>query len=145
MASNTGIRVSITDRGDYARKPVLKDAAVYVAWATNLETILDGEDCWDIVVGTEQEPNELGWVFDPSEEEQAPAEAARAPEIKDWKKRFKRAASLITLSVDDSLVRILRVHSKNPSSCGLGRFQQSVTCTALNSKTRLSELPHRRG
>ena len=27
-----------------------------------METILDADDCWDIVIGTEIEPNELGWV-----------------------------------------------------------------------------------
>ena len=69
-----------------------------------MEAILDGEDCWDIVTGTESEPGELGWVVDPGEEAQAPgvqiaAEAARAREIRDWKRRFKKAASLIAQSV----------------------------------------------
>ena len=41
-------------------------------------------------------------------------EATRALEIKDWKRRFKKAASMITQSVDDGLVHILRVHNKNP-------------------------------
>ena len=84
-----------------------------------MEAILDGEDCRDIVMETELEPGELGWVVDPGEEAQASGvqiatEAARAQEIRDWKRRFKKAASLITQSLDDSLVRILRVHNKNP-------------------------------
>ena len=122
MASISGIRATGSDRadrGENSRKPILKNAAGYVAWATKMELILDGEDCWEIVAGTELEPDELGWVVDPGDEAQAPgvqaaAEAARAAEIKDWNKRFKKAAQLIGSSVDDSLVRILRVHNKNP-------------------------------
>ena len=119
MASTSDIRASSSNRADYSRKPILKNAAGYVAWATKMELILDGEDCWDIVAGTELESGELEWVVDPGEEEQAPgvqaaAEAAHALDIKDWKKRYKKAAQLITTSVDDSLVRILRVHNKNP-------------------------------
>lgn len=125
MASQSGIRASSSDRDDRPRKPILKNAAVYIGWATKMESILDGEDCWDIVMGTEIEPNELGWVVNPGEEDEAPgvqvapgvqaaAEVVRTAEIKDWKKRYKKAASLITQSVDDALVRILRVHNKNP-------------------------------
>ena len=119
MTSTSGIRATGSDRGDYPRRALLKNAAGYVAWSTKMEQTLDAEDCWDIVTGTEVEPDEIGWVVDPGEEEQAPgvqiaAEAARALEIKDWKKRFKKAASLITQGVDDSLVRVLRVHNKNP-------------------------------
>ena len=94
--------------------------AGYSARSTKMETILDADDCWDIVIGTEKEPNELGWVVDEGQEG-APAvvahaakEAIRALEIKDWKRRFKKAASVITQSVDDGLVHILKVHNKNP-------------------------------
>ena len=53
-----------------------------------MELILDGEDCWSIVDGSELEPNELGWVVDPGEEGQArdvhsAAEVKRALEVKD--------------------------------------------------------------
>ena len=105
MATTSGIRATGSDRGDYPRRALLKNAAGYVAWSTKMEQTLDAEDCWDIVTGTEVEPDELGWVVDPGEEEQAPgvqiaAEAARALEIKDWRRRFKKAASLITQGVD---------------------------------------------
>ena len=119
MATTSGIRGAGSDRGDYSRRALLKNAAGYVAWATKMELTLDREDCWDIVTGTEVEPNEIGWVVDTGEKAQAPgvqiaAEAARALEIKDGKLRFKKAASLITQGVDDNLVRVLRVHNKNP-------------------------------
>ena len=119
MSTSSGIRARDSDLSDSKKGPVLKYAAVYVSWATKMEAILDGEDCWDILKGTESELGEIGWVIDPGEEAQAPgvqiaAEAARAQEIKDWKRRFKQAASLITQSLDDSLVRIPRVHNKTP-------------------------------
>ena len=118
-ATTSGIRETSSDLGDYPKRALLKNATGYVACTTKMELTLDGEDCWDIVRGAEVEPDEMGWVVDPGEEEQAPdvqiaAEATRALEIKDWKRRFKKAASLITQGVDESLVRVLRVHNKNP-------------------------------
>ena len=102
MASTSGIRANGSNRGEYTRKQILKDMAGYSAWSTKMETILDADDCWDIVIGTEIEPNELGWVVGEGQEG-APAavvdaakEAIRALEIKDWKRRFKKAASVIT-------------------------------------------------
>ena len=40
--------------------------------------------------------------------------AARRKEIKDYKRRYKKAASLITQSIDDGIVRTLSVHKKDP-------------------------------
>ena len=85
-----------------------------------METILDADDCWDVVMGTKLEPNELAVVVDEGQEGAPKAvadvakEAIRTLEIKDWKRRFKKAASVITQSVDDGLVHILKVHNKNP-------------------------------
>ena len=39
---------------------------------------------------------------------------AREIEIKDWKKRSKKAASLIAQTIDDSIVMSLDVHDRNP-------------------------------
>ena len=120
MAYTSGIRASSSDRGDYTRKPILKDAAGYVTWSTKMESILDPDDCWDIVMGIELEPNELGWVVNEGEEGAAVAiadvakETVRSLEIKDWKRRYKKAASVIIQSIDDSLVHILIVHHKDP-------------------------------
>ena len=120
MASTSGIRANGSDRGEFTRKPILKDAAGYSAWSTKMETILDADDCWDIVMGTELEPNDLAVVVDEGQEGEPSAvadvakEAIRTLEIKDWKRRFKKAASVITQSVDDGLVHILKVHNKNP-------------------------------
>ena len=64
-----------------------------------METILDAEDCWEIVTGDELEPVELGWVISDGEDDHTPdevAEAVRALDIKDWKRRYKKAASLLT-------------------------------------------------
>ena len=52
MASTSGIRAYVSDRGEFTRKPILKDAAGYRAWSTKMETILDADDCGDIVMGT---------------------------------------------------------------------------------------------
>ena len=112
--SSSGIRAT-SDRD--TRKPILKDAASYISWSAKMETILDAEDCWEIVIGNELEPSELGWVVNDDDDEHAPdevAEAARALDIKDWKRRYKKAASLLTQSVDDSLVASIIVLRKNP-------------------------------
>ena len=117
MSSHSGIRASSSDR-EYTRKPVLKDAAGYGAWETKMSTILDAEDCWDIVTEAELEPQSLDYSDDDDEgvdDVPSPADiATRVLEIKDWRRRFKKAASLITQSVDDSLVQMLNVHNKNP-------------------------------
>ena len=96
MASTSGIRANGSDRGEFTRKPILKDAAGYSAWSTKMETILDADDCWDIVMGTELEPNDLAVVVDegqegePSAEADVAKEAIRTLEIKDWKRRLKK-------------------------------------------------------
>ena len=69
--SSSGIRAT-SDRD--TRKPILKDAASYISWQTKMETILDAEDCWEIVTGNELEPVELGWVINEDEEDHAPNE-----------------------------------------------------------------------
>ena len=124
MASYSGIRARESDRGEYSRKPIQKDAAGYGAWKVKMETILDADDCWEIVQGTELEPLDLAWVLQFDEEgatlenPQTTADviaiATRRDEIKDWKKRLKKAASLITQSVDDGIVQTLSVHGKDP-------------------------------
>ena len=59
MASHSGIRARDSDQGEYSRKPVLKGADGYGAWRVKMETILDADDCWEIVQGTEVEPVDL--------------------------------------------------------------------------------------
>ena len=71
-----------------------------------METILDADDCWEIVRGRELKPLDLAWVIEYNEEGAAVddprtagdvlAIAGRRAEIKDWKRRYKKAASLIT-------------------------------------------------
>ena len=83
-----------------------------------MSTILDAKDCWDIVTEAELEPQSLDYSDDNDEGVDdiiSPANiATRVLEIKDWRRRFKKALSLITQSVDDSLVQMLNVHNKNP-------------------------------
>ena len=117
MSLHSGIRASSSDR-ESTRKPVLKGAAGYGAWEIKMSTILEAEECWDLTQGLEEEPEEIDF----SEDEDGtindgtdPVEIKeRLAEIKDWKRRFRKAASLITQSVDDSLVQMLSVHKKNP-------------------------------
>ena len=122
MASHSGIRARDSDH-EYSRKPVLKDAESYGAWRVKMETILDADDCWEIVQGTEVEPNDLAQVVvqvDGAAVENVPtpaevlAIAARRKEIKDFKRRYKKATSLITQSIDDGIVQTLSVHNKDP-------------------------------
>ena len=88
------------------------------------KTILDAEGCWEIVQGTEVEPIDLARaaqvdkegaaVESPPTAAEALAIAARRKEIKDFKRRYKKATSLITQSVDDGIVQTLSVHDKDP-------------------------------
>ena len=82
---------------------------------TKLTSILDAEDCLEIITGTELEPAEIAEVEDDDNNPVNSAEVEkRRVEIKDWRKRFKKAASLITQTVDDSIVMSLNVHENNP-------------------------------
>ena len=121
MASTSGIRASSSDH-EYTRKPVLKNAAGYGAWETKMSTILEAEECWELVQGLEPEPEDLNVdsvedgdaIEDPAGQADIAIRSARLTEIKDWRRRYRKAASLITQSVDDSLVQMLNVHNKNP-------------------------------
>ena len=91
-----------------------------------METILDADDCREIVQGTEVEPVDLAPAVAKVEGEdeaiknppptaaEALLIAARKKEIKDYKRRYKKAASLITQSIDDGIVLTLSVHNKDP-------------------------------
>ena len=115
MMSSSGIRASGSGSSEYVKKIVLKDKASYGPWRTKITAILDAEDCLEIVNGTEIEPPEIAEAQDA---DNAPANSAevekRHVEIKDWRKRSKKAASLLTQTVDDSIVMSLDVHGNNP-------------------------------
>lgn len=124
MASHSGIRASSSDH-EYARKPILKNAAGYGTWETKMSTILEAEECWELVQGFEPELSDLRVVVEEREEDGEEVEdqpdaadpadiAARVVEIMDSKRRYIKAASLITQSVDDSMVQMLKVHKMNP-------------------------------
>lgn len=125
MSSHSGIRARDSDHGEFSRKPILKNAEGYGAWRVKMETILDADDCWEIVQGTEVEPIDLilaigevnleGEVIEnPPSAAEVLAIEARKKEIKDFKKRYKKATSLITQSVDDGIVQTISVHGKDP-------------------------------
>ena len=115
MASTSGIRASGSYSSEYVKNTVLKDASSYGPWRTKLTAILDAEDCLEIINGTEMEPPEIAEVQDA---ENVPVNIAEVEkkhvEIKDWRKRSKKAASLITQTVDDSIVMSLDVQGNNP-------------------------------
>ena len=116
MATTSGIRASGSGTSEYIKKIVLKDSASYGPWRTKLTAILDAEDCLEIVNGTELEPAEIAEVFNA---DNTPANVVevdkRHVEIKDWRRRSKKAASLITQTMDDSIVMSLDVHGNNPT------------------------------
>ena len=62
--SSSGIRASGSGSGDYVKKILLKDVASYGPWKVKLTSILDVEDCWEIVNGTEVEPTRIAIVND---------------------------------------------------------------------------------
>ena len=88
------------------------------------ETILDANDCWEIVPGTKVEPVDLTLAAEVDEDgaagenhptvAQALLIAARRKEIKEFKRRYKKATFLIIQSVDDGIVQTLSVHNKDP-------------------------------
>ena len=84
---------------------------------TKVTALLDAEECWEIVNGTE---TELGHVAPIAAADNALALVnqvtvdSRRGEIKEFRKRFKKAASLIAHTVDDSIVMSLDVHLRNP-------------------------------
>ena len=115
MASTSGIRASGSGSGEYAKRILLKDVASYGPWKAKLTSLLDAEDCWDIVNGTEFEPMRLATVNDTDGvQENKPQVDARLAEIKDFRKRSKKAASLITQTLDDTIVMSLDVHGRDP-------------------------------
>ena len=69
MASHIGIRASGSGTGEYVKRIVLKDATSYGPWRAKLTSILDAEECWEIVNGTELEPDEIVIVEDDTDEE----------------------------------------------------------------------------
>ena len=114
MSSHSGIRASNSGSSEFAKKIVLKDAASYGPWKAKITSILDAEDVWEIVNGEEVEPAELLEVDDGADGEAVENNNAdvvvRQAEIKAFRKRAKKAASLITQTVDDSIVTSLDVH-----------------------------------
>ena len=50
--------------GYYVKKIVLKDSASHGLWKAKLTSILDVEDCWEIVNGTKLEVDEIAKVED---------------------------------------------------------------------------------
>ena len=66
--------------------------------------------------GTELEPAEIAEVLNV---DHTPANSAevdkRQVEMKDWRKRSEKSASLITQTMDDSIVMSLDVHGNNPT------------------------------
>ena len=114
MASTSGIKASGSGSSGYVKKMVLKDAAYYRPWRTKLTALLDTEDCLEIVNGIEIKPPKIAKVQDA---DNVPANIAeveeRHAEIKDWRKWPKKAASLLTETMDDNIVMSLDVHGNN--------------------------------
>ena len=99
------------------KKIILKNREGYGPWKSKVTTLLDGEECWEIVNKTE---TKLGKVARIAAADNALASVnqvavdSRRGEIKEFRRRFKKADSLITQTVDDSIVMSLDVHLRNP-------------------------------
>ena len=58
MSLSSGIRAG-SEKGSYTPRIFLTGAENYGAWKAKLKTILNAEDCWEIVHGVETCPNEV--------------------------------------------------------------------------------------
>ena len=115
MASTSGIRAN--GSGEYVKKIILKDREGYGPWKTKVTALLDAQECWEIVNGTETEPGQVAPIAASDDALALVNQVAvdsRRGEIKEFRRRFKKAASLITQTVDDSIVMSLDVHLRNP-------------------------------
>lgn len=91
-----------------------------------METILDAEDCWEIVLGTEVIPIDLtpvatlvvfgaaAIVVVAHTAAELLVIATRVKERKDFIKRVRRAATIITTSIDDGMVQTSEFHNNDP-------------------------------
>ena len=97
MSSHSGIRANSSSSSEFARKTVLKDAASYGPWKAKITSILDAEDVWEIVNGSEVEPDELPEVADEADDavvdDNNAAVVIREAEIKAFRKRAKKASN----------------------------------------------------
>ena len=57
MASTSGIKAN--GSGEYVKKMILKDREGYGPWKTKVIALLDAEEWWEIVNGTETEPGKV--------------------------------------------------------------------------------------
>ena len=115
MSLTSGIRASGSGSSDYVKRISLKDSQSFGPWRTKITAILNAEDCMEIVNATEVEPAEIAEVLNTDGTSQNSEEVEkRHVEIKDWRKRANKAASLITQTLDDSIVMSLDVHANNP-------------------------------
>ena len=136
MASTSGIRATGSNSGEYIKKIVLKDSASYGPWKAKLTSILDAEDCWEIVNGIEAEPRRIALDDDVDNKDEVDK---RLLEIRDFKKRSKKAASLITQTIDDSIVMSLDVHERNPVSMWAQLAEDYNTITPAQRSTARKE------
>ena len=115
MSITSGIRASGSGSYEYVKRISLKDALSYGPWRTKITAILNAEDCMEIVNATELEPVEIAEVLNTDGTSQnSEAVDKRHSEIKEWRKRANKAASLVTQTLDDSIVMSLDVHANNP-------------------------------
>ena len=96
MASHSSIKASDSGFGECVKKIALKDCARYGPLKAKPTFILDEKDCSEIVNGTELEPNKIDVVVDLDHSlDHMEENDKRQLEIKDFRKRSKKVASLI--------------------------------------------------
>ena len=82
---------------------ISKDREGYGPWKTKVTALLDSEECWEIVNGIESEPGEVAPIAAADNALTLVNEVAvdsRRGEIKEFRRRFKKAAFLITETLD---------------------------------------------
>ena len=127
MLTSSGIRAS--GSGDiYTKRIVLKDPESYGPWKTKITSILDAEDCWSIVDRSKVSPTVVGAVpaANGTVTNQAQANESRAS-LKDYNKGMRKATSMITQTVDDSIVMSLAFIIEIPELFGISWLRITTT------------------
>lgn len=114
--STGGIRASGSGSvAEQLRRISLTDEISFGPWKSKLTSVMVSEDCMGIVNGTELEPVEIAEVINGDRIVMNDAAVERRHnEVKSWRKRYNKASSLITQSLDNSIVMSLDVHQGNP-------------------------------
>ena len=119
MSLTSGIRAG-SEEGSYTRRISLTGAENYGAWKAKLKTILNAEDCLQIVHGVETCPDEVLAIEDGVDGVMNQvAMNTNVADLRDFGKRSRKAASLIMQTVSDKISITIESLSDDPMAMWL--------------------------